>query len=329
MNEPTAAAKKVDIWSLLNTKDDFFFALKSAIKQSLSKTIEDLLKRSDPFGHRNAEVDLFILLVIPKLKFEDPRDIISIFFGSNLRNRTGAFEFEFKSVGTISYEALHAYVLHLWSHPAEIQTIYPLYRSHLNNPLVSENHPSHSKFIKVYEMLLGTDDHQPPQSSDLLTFPEIFDENGILHYDVFWMLGNFPKWIAVVTRDMVSSLTFKRVLELRSYIDKKVLERLFGVFDVKKEFRTLLRSRKDDDDLTMITEFASTFRIESDFELVSKLPFEEEIKRHIEIKYERIEKYLYAIVFESKPARNGILSSKEFLLKPAAKIVLSIDQNIL
>lgn len=494
-----------DIWSVIRTEWDFYFALRTAIKFSSLEIINDLLHRVDIFRNSDVDVDFFILLTIPKLDPTTAKGMTEYIFASDIRGRLRSSDSVPSNIGTISFDSLQIYAAHLFSHPEEIAVAYELFRIALQASVTFSIESSYSKIIMIFDLIVGKisnvgldkmgfatldilsrmdtesieDDqeimdrlssayeyyfsseiedkfenlyywdissvplkrafqliyeheidnalfnliiktcshnistsllreislnrylrqipdlspfnHEPlmnrklaqklitkflvlaveegkkvyvdpsriltriplviriilnglgtepdwPQISDLLETPDVFDQTGLLNWDVLWILGHFSDFFKVVSREMVSSDTFNRIMSkyyiLLPKIDKKidndrdVLERLFVLFDVKAELKKLLISPKKN--MLDIKKILRSFRFESDFQLVSKLPAELRNRRSVEVKHVELQncEYLYGIVYESEFMKQILCDSDKYPLVPKVKLILAVNRLI-
>lgn len=155
LNRISQGEPEIDIFSVIKSDRDFFFALKSAIEFKSKKTIQALLKRRNPFNYRDIDVDLFILLAIPRLNWADPKSITTMFFGSNLRAVRKEASADSKTIGTFKFESLCAYTAYLERHPHEISRAYELFHGYLKRPILFIFSSVQIKLIELLDLISG------------------------------------------------------------------------------------------------------------------------------------------------------------------------------
>lgn len=172
--------------------------------------------------------------------------------------------------------------------------------------------------------------------SRLAANPDLFNTDGTMNMMSFWILAHFPSLMNSLKQPLaVSSQTFQRIVSNSLLLLPTTLqdgdtrssfqERLFGVFNVKSEFKLMLKNAKSN--WARICHFANIFRIESDFRLISSLSVEERKRRIVVIKNENVDdscSYTVALVFRRELKDNNTEIDHDKPLTLLAKIILSI-----
>ena len=130
------------ILDVVKTEINFFAALKIALNNNLNHVLVHLLLLYSPFGNSDAEIDFYILLLLPKLKLTDIDAFVNSLFEVDLRKDKIIFGFEnieiSGKIGTFSIISISNFIQNLCNRPTEIYSTYNFYRNHFLNPQITK-----------------------------------------------------------------------------------------------------------------------------------------------------------------------------------------------
>lgn len=160
----------VRLWEVIVTETDYYFAIRTAILYNFQNLLIELLEGVGRFGCCDAHIDLFVLILIPKLNLNAQREIVNVLFTRNLRSMPELIDSESHDgdrIGTITIESLRAYIFHLWDNPEELSSSYPIYKEYFHSPLLICVSSNYTILIKCFDLIFGENSHLDLDSDNI------------------------------------------------------------------------------------------------------------------------------------------------------------------